>query len=465
MSTGIEPSGAASPVPERRPHPAFSSPQLRQTLVTFAIAVGVVVPAWFWWSRRQADLDAKQQRQFETAVSQLQSSEALTKGELAALRTSGAKGVEDLRAEIMKMRSAWEASQQELEILRKQASERKSSLAVAQAKATGVKAAASRVNEQLNRLQAELATWHKSYESLLTNEAGRRIATSEKHLQLVAPALKRKRPLPSEVAGWQESLRILLKPLDDQSDGESELMVSPQHVAEIDTIGVKVAESLEQLHTDRALVDAVLSETVSVQPTNTTIDEALNQRSVAEIKAMHERLESARQTALDEQAAALATAQAELIKSQTAVKQQEIANERARLGAQLSALTDEQKAIKQREAEEIERQNLQREFDAALPDIKRYLVAFLADGFLERGAEAGSGPMSFAAIQRAGALSRDETGRQNLAHLVGNGGRSTGPLPRFRGGMTKPQQEACDRAQQLLTKFGPLMVEKGMLAK
>ena len=364
------------------------------------------------------------------------------------------------------MRASWEASQRELDVLRRQASERRSSLAVAQAKMTQVRTNARRTGEQLKQLQAELATWKTAYEPLVTNENGRRIAASESHFQLAASVLKRDRPTSEAVASWEESLAILVGPLNAEAgEAESDVLLSAQHVAEIEALGSEVRKSLAQLQSDRTLIDAVIKETASLEVGDLTITEALKAREVEEAKLVQQRLESEKKTAVDAQVAAIAAAEAERIKAETAVKQQEIANDRARLGAKLSKLEAERLEIKEREIRELQRKQQEKEFQAALPDIRRYLIAFLAEGMQSRGPSPGAGPMSFSLIEGAGALTRDETGRQNLAHVVGNGGRSTGPLPRFRGGMTEAQQQACDRAQQLLAKFGPLMVEKGMLAK
>jgi len=73
--------------------------------------------------------------------------------------------------------------------------------------------------------------------------------------------------------------------------------------------------------------------------------------------------------------------------------------------------------------------------------------------------------MSYGAIEGAGALAKTSDGRQALAILVGNSDRPSGPLPRFQGGQTRSQEELCTRAQELLTKYGPLMIEKKMLVE
>jgi hypothetical protein len=48
--------------------------------------------------------------------------------------------------------------------------------------------------------------------------------------------------------------------------------------------------------------------------------------------------------------------------------------------------------------------------------------------------------------------------------VVGNNDRPTYPLKRFRGGQTREEEAMCNLAQELLTKYGPLLVEKGLLA-
>jgi hypothetical protein len=107
---------------------------------------------------------------------------------------------------------------------------------------------------------------------------------------------------------------------------------------------------------------------------------------------------------------------------------------------------------------------LEKDFERDLPKIRSVLTPFISPGFQKRGQNKGEGPMSFAVIQGAGALALTTDGRQNLADVVGNNDRPTYPLKRFRGGQTREEEAMCNLAQDLLTKYGPLMVEKGLLA-
>ncbi len=97
-------------------------------------------------------------------------------------------------------------------------------------------------------------------------------------------------------------------------------------------------------------------------------------------------------------------------------------------------------------------------------------MGYLSDGYKLRGEDSASkGPASLGVLR---SLSMLQPGRKGLSavmyYVTFKNDRLLGPLPMFIGGeqgWDSLEKEGASRAQQLLIKYGDLMVEKGMLAK
>ena len=128
---------------------------------------------------------------------------------------------------------------------------------------------------------------------------------------------------------------------------------------------------------------------------------------------------------------------------------------------------------------EIAKQKLESEFATANAEIQTYLSSLMADGRSNRGAETGVGPVSYTAVLSSGALDQGNDGIIAMSRWCGSNGVGwSGLNPRAKNSkafilndflLTQPKYESSiqfsEKAQQLLRKFGPLMVEKGLLAK
>ncbi len=127
------------------------------------------------------------------------------------------------------------------------------------------------------------------------------------------------------------------------------------------------------------------------------------------------------------------------------------------------------------------KRRLELEFNRDRNDINAYLIPFISEGRNLRGNAAGKGPASFSAIQKKGALENTAEGLASLsmtakngrplggfpeinimAHMITNNSTpgSYHNTPKYRG-----IEAYLEKAQSLLNKYGPLMVEKGLLAE
>ena len=186
MSSGPaapESSGASEPV---RRHPALS-PGLKQLGVQ---PLGghrhCVLFLDFGFLRRHEGLLQSQEQKFDTLKSFVSDSDESAKKNFESLKAERDALHVTLQNELEKVRQANATLQQ-------QVNERKSDLAVAKAKLTRVKAEGQQARQQIDKLLQERIVWKTKFESLLTDDRGRRIAADESHVALTLPVLQRVR--------------------------------------------------------------------------------------------------------------------------------------------------------------------------------------------------------------------------------------------------------------------------------
>jgi len=130
-------------------------------------------------------------------------------------------------------------------------------------------------------------------------------------------------------------------------------------------------------------------------------------------------------------------------------------------------------AQKQQRQAAIAKAALEREFQRDLPQIRSLLRPLITDGLTQPGRNNfepadKKGPVSLAKLRGTGALAPTAKARAGLYYIVGsNNDRDLGSFPRYRGGAQDVQsrQSTMMRVQELVNKYGELMVEKGMLAE
>ncbi len=458
MSSGPaapESSGASEPV---RRHPALS-PGLKQLGYSLLAAIVIASVFYFGFVRRHEGLLHSQQKDFKSLESLVSRSDDSTQKSFDSLKAEQNALHITLQSELEKVRQANATLQQ-------QVNERKSDLAVAKAKLTRVKAEGQQARQQIDKLLQEHLVWKTKFEPLLTDDRGRRIATSDSHVGLTLSMLQRSRPTDVEIAGWSTELDELMQPLNiAQQANDAEAGVSATHAADVAAIGKSVRVTLDELQRDMRLLETIIQQTQSLTIGSTTLTDAATAVEVAEETKRNLALKKALAIANDAQVEILKRAQQERVDAETRVKEREDSNQTAKLIAREDTLIAQAREEELKRQTAIARDKLEREFAKDLPEVRRLLSAFIDDGFQRRGRQEGKGPMSYGAIEGAGALAKTSDGRQALAILVGHSDRPSGPLPRFQGGQTRSQEELCTRAQELLSKYGPLMIEKKMLVE
>lgn len=114
----------------------------------------------------------------------------------------------------------------------------------------------------------------------------------------------------------------------------------------------------------------------------------------------------------------------------------------------------------------IEKAKLEQDFQKDLPEIRNYLTNYLSDGYELRGG--GKGPASLRALRGTPIFEAGRRGLEAIIHYASNrNDRPRGPIEPETGGdygWKIANKDVLTKVQSLLSKYGELLVEKGMLA-
>ena len=360
--------------------------------------------------------------------------------------------------------------------------------AVDDAKALEMASQLTTTRQNLRKLQALQSAWEAQSKSVRTGDLGRRIAASPIHLGLAADLLDQRHPSKEEAYDWEQQLKTLAKPVESKSqDEDSGLQMTVDHAKMLADLDKQIAEALQAFEKQQFLMDAIVTETAKIAPHPQTFEEVVGaQNREAEI-ALAERVAAARAVARSDaeqaQVDRLAQVERELVEAETIRREQ---NSRAEKTAiETLAKAEQDRIHEETRVEEAKRRaeiaglsveasrlndavrlaQLERDFESDLPKIRGYLSAFTADGYSLR-TDGTKGPVSLSLIRGKGALDSTREGMGKLVGLAHSGSdRPPGPIPYITlFNVGQAPLEPIETAQALLTKYGDLMVKKGLLA-
>lgn len=317
----------------------------------------------------------------------------------------------------------------------------------------------------LDELDREITAWNKRLPELLKGELGRRLSSRTSAVEQFAALYERPRASREAAESLREQMKSLVGPVEAASaGGEPNNLLSEALVQDLEKLFQSAQDALREYEQARFVIDTLLSDGAKSELGKGTLQEALQGYQTEQARVRAEQIASARKAGHDEVTKKLMALEAEAEKSLG-----EIELKRASVRQAEEKLKREQALAAEQQA--LERKRLEARFAAALPEIRRVLRPFITDGYaqprnwrFER--TANKGPVSFAALQGGGYLTKDVKGLQRLHAANVHNDRELGAFPSFLGGDQDfaQKQEALLRAQNLLNEFGPLLVEKGMLA-
>ncbi len=333
--------------------------------------------------------------------------------------------------------------------------------------------------DSLRAQSVELTTMQSAFtlklEGLKTNEQGARISASPDLIaqyEGVSSDLAKATRYDLGVETYLVEIDKFLAAANSGSNGN--YVPRTQSFDQIERLDLSVAKRINAISNLSAVLEFTLKDAAKNPPglpLASAIANLKTERADSVAKQLAEVSRTAREDSLAEAKKKLVIAAQDLIDSETAVKLAE---------SNAQTLENNQKAKDMEAATaagvlaaktEAEKQRLKAEFDLVRGDVNTYLSPFISEGREFRGNNAGKGPVSYAAIVASGGL--HDSGR-GLAQLGVMGTRSRRPLGGFPDGVAiqwlgspdaKGTEMFLEKAQELLRKYGKLMVEEGILAE
>jgi len=433
------------------------------------ILTWLIVAVSFWLFERNT-------RQQTTA---LKDDLETAKSEFEKLKTRLQQGDTSVIAEMDLMRQKLAAFDSDFRLLSQRVDEAKSNQAVARAKVADLRRESSVAKSRLQALRKLVANWAAKASGLMEGDSGRRIASSSADIVLVQDLLCRVRPTEVDLTAWSESLDELTPLLDSTPGDNVEISITAEHQQRLQDLSRQLGHARDTLEQQLSLLDAILKETASQELSEQTLGQVIEDCRVKQENDLATQLAAARDAARlaaeAEQIDELARLESELVEEATRRK----AEERRAMQSQaeqvakaelerIAAETLLQKAKVQAQSDAIQAetetleatqqlQKLEREFEGDLPAIRNLLSAFVSKGHYYRS-DNKAGPASLAFLTSQGALEPTANGSYQMAFLANAGTRPP-------GGLKNPANpDLLRRAQDLLNKYGDLMVQKEMLA-
>ena len=439
-------------------------PTMRKLILTWSV---IAVALWVF------------ERNIRQRTAALQHDITSTKLQIKGLDTRSQQSDTSTLAEVELMRQKVADFDSHFRLLSDRIDEAKSNQAVARAKIADLRRESSVALSRLQALRKRVAAWTARTSGLMTGDSGRRIASSPVHVTMVDELSGRERPTEVELTAWSEALDALTPPPKSSTDDTSEMVITVEHGQRLQDLSRQLGKARDSLEQQLLLLDAILKETASLESSPQTLEQVIKdshlQRDKEFVTDLLDAREAARLAAQAEQTAELVRLESELVKEATKRQVEELRAKEAQAEqvakAELDRIAEEtrlqeakvqaQSNAIQAETEALEAdqkfQKLEREFEHDLPAVRSLLSAFVSKGHGYRTDNA-SGPASLGFPTSQGALEPTPRGSYQMAFLANSGTRSP-------GGLKNPANaDLLRRAQDLLNKYGDLMVQKELLA-
>ncbi|TWU44921.1 hypothetical protein Q31b_00920 [Novipirellula aureliae] len=362
------------------------------------------------------------------------------------------------------------AALQQAELLEKEAiAVATSQIDEALAKVASTKATLAQFKSNVDRLHREKA-------ELLSGELGRRVLSSPALLEDAEAfwLTTQSQPLPSSLDLEQRLDHLESSLSDAKSNITADFDVSHAMTTTIDTAKIESNRLLKSAEEQLASLDSI-REQAMVHPVSadlSTLSVALEQKRLEQLrkeqKEALQRLEETRK-ANEEMVLQAQIAKERAIAEEKKIGEEKIAVETAeKMRLEAQAEVAKLAGANQETRARLDKQRLEAEFNRDRSQIQSLLVAFLSDGNTYRTKEVSRGPASLTDLKSAGALNEGPDGVKMLCKIISVwNDRPRGAMPFYDG--SARSWDSIDRAvparaQELLIKYGDLLVEKRLLA-
>jgi hypothetical protein len=325
-----------------------------------------------------------------------------------------------------------------------------------------------RLAAELNAWQRELDQWHGQVDALLNNDLGRALAADPKLAATFRALYEQERPggdrLDSIRSEMQRGLDTVRRASADEENALRPDAALTERLQSFYTEATAATHAWRDAHASiRELVARVEGQATNL---GRSLADVIAEDRRADQLRREETIRVAAEKARREADARVAEANAEKIRAEGEL-------EANRIRTQTEAARQRQADEEARARKTAEHAALKAALERDMADVRRYLAPFTARGYAQPSGyfceqTAAAGPMSYSKIAAAGALKKTREGMQLLVNYATRGNdRDRAGFPTCNG--SPSEWEALDkeyvrRAQELLSKYGDLLVEQGMLA-
>ncbi len=298
----------------------------------------------------------------------------------------------------------------------------------------------------LERLKKQQNQWQEFVEPLLSDEVGQRIAADPGAVKLFAAAASHERITPKATEGLRQSLLALAVPVETaMTDEEAALDLDSGFSEQLQSISTQLRTGLKHWQDDNVLVRLLVREAKDREPVEATLAVVIEILQAEEIRQRAEKI-----------AAEVAANKELLRKDEVASKMrlQELENRKQlaadqvvakREEAKIAGLKAEELALANQIAAARKKAELERKYEADLPEIRRVLVPFITPGHKQIANGKWTyreelQPLSLSGIIAARTLGEDDLSCQRLC-FIGGGRENDRPNGSFRsyiGGAMRP---------------------------
>lgn len=346
----------------------------------------------------------------------------------------------------------------------------------------GFRSRVEEVNKEHKALVAESTALQSQIASLLTSDEGRQLAESDNNINVYLAISQKSRMSRSQMDALKTQLDELANPVLNiaAEDLAAPIELPEGYAAEVEVISRAIRPELDEVREDKQVLESIVRTAVASGPSASRPSSGTLQQAIAKLKAEERdatatRLAQARREEVEQKRGELVQAEKDKVAAEKNVELARIEQER-RMREQEAAEIAEQAEARQRAFEEQQsKEELERELARDMRTVRSVLSPFITPARTQIG-QRGFGatleptPVSFSGLKGAGALEVSLDGVHEL-FLLGN----TTANGRPRGGFPGPYKSlaiasrpeirvAVQEAQALLNKYGPLLVEQGLLA-
>jgi len=336
--------------------------------------------------------------------------------------------------------------------------------ALAKAKTDAFLAKAHEVKIAIAKLEKEADSWGPRFKDVMVGDVGKQLASKKAHVEQIAVLVEKERLSADMARSLAKQLKTLLDPVEAAVKAENKFFAPDDSLVKtVEAIETNTQKRLREYESDRNLLESMIADSEKAPADAKTLKQAIQDLVADQDRKRLASIAAAKQAALDEVAKKIADAEVK--------GAYEIGEIKLKQTLEMTITEKQQmEIVLAKMKKDRERKLLEAKYEAALPDIKRYLAVFIANGFSQPDGErrlvltSKSEPMSLNRLAAAGCLNENQKGLQNLLDIGSNfhNDRFKKNFP-IQGVLMAKDLPYVQRAQELLREFGPLMVEKGLL--